>query len=82
MRGNNLGKMVKSCMKITKSAFLGQNNVGGGMGRGGGGGGGSKTSPCLKLVRIMLETLNLVLKYKHIFSYLVSENIPLVFRPL
>ena len=48
----------------------------------GGGGGGSKTSPCLKLVRIMLETLNLVLKYKHIFSYLVSENIPLVFRPL
>ena len=46
------------------------------------GGGVSKTSPCLKLVRIMLETLNLVLKYKHIFSYLVSENIPLVFRPL
>ena len=38
MRGNNLGKMVKSCMKITKSAFLGQNNVGGGMGGGGGGG--------------------------------------------
>ena len=37
MRGNNLGKMVKSCMKITKSAFLGQNNVGGEMGRGGGG---------------------------------------------
>ena len=41
MRGNNLGKMVKSCMKITKSAFLGQNNVGGGMGRKGGGGGGA-----------------------------------------
>ena len=40
MRGNNLGKMVKSCMKITKSAFLGQNNVGGEMGRGGGGGSG------------------------------------------
>ena len=41
MRGNNLGKMVKSCMKITKSAFLGQNNVGGGM-KGGGGAGGEK----------------------------------------
>ena len=47
-----------------------------------GGGGGRKKSHYQKLVRIMLETLNLVLKYKHIFSYLVSENIPLVFRPL
>ena len=27
--GNNLGKMVKNCMKMTKSAFLGQNSGGG-----------------------------------------------------
>ena len=45
MRGNNLGKMVKSCMKITKSAFLGQNNVGGGMKGGGGGAAGGVEKP-------------------------------------
>ena len=26
--GDNLGKMVKNCMKMTKSAFLGQNSGG------------------------------------------------------
>ena len=31
--GDNLGKMAKNCMKITKSAFLGQNS-GGDMGGG------------------------------------------------
>ena len=30
--------------------------------------------PCLKLVRIMLETLNLARKYTH--TYVVPENIP------
>ena len=33
---------------------------------------GVKLPPCLKLVRIMLETSNLARKYK----YLISENIP------
>ena len=28
--GDNLGKMAKNCMKITKSAFLGQNSGAGG----------------------------------------------------
>ena len=37
-------------------------------------GGGEPPSPCLKLVRIMLETSNLVRKYTQI---VVSENIPL-----
>ena len=40
--GDNLDKMAKNCMKMTKLAFLGQNsggNVGGGgLGEGGGGG--------------------------------------------
>ena len=36
--------------------------------------GGGTPSPCLKLVRIMLETSNLVRKYTQI---VVSENIPL-----
>ena len=26
--GDSLGKMVKNCMKVTKSAFLGQNSGG------------------------------------------------------
>ena len=30
--GDNLGKMAKNCMKITKSAFLGQNSGGGSWG--------------------------------------------------
>ena len=30
--GDNLGKMAKNCMKMTKSAFLGQNSGGGGHG--------------------------------------------------
>ena len=34
--GDNLDKMAKNCMKMTKSAFLGQNSGG----RGGHGGGG------------------------------------------
>ena len=34
-----------------------------------GGEGGLKLSPCLKLVRIMLETWNLVREYKHIYSF-------------
>ena len=34
-----------------------------------GGGGGVNYSPCLKLVRIMLGTLNLVCKYTHICSF-------------
>ena len=29
--GDNLGKMVKNCIKMTKSAFLGQNSGGGGV---------------------------------------------------
>ena len=33
--GDNLGKMAKNCMKITKSAFLGQNSGGGGGDMGG-----------------------------------------------
>ena len=33
---DNLGKMAKKCMKMTKSAFLGQNSGGGTWGRGGG----------------------------------------------
>ena len=32
---DNLGKMAKKCMKMTKSAFLGQNSGGGTWGRGG-----------------------------------------------
>ena len=32
-------------------------------------GGGAKTTPCLKLVRIMLETWYLVCKYTHICSF-------------
>ena len=49
--GDSLGKMAKNCMKITKSAFLGQNSGGGGGRHGGGqanfssGGGGSPPSP-------------------------------------
>ena len=34
--GNNLGKMAKNCMKITKLAFLGQNSGSETWGRGGG----------------------------------------------
>ena len=33
--GDSLGKMAKNCMKITKSAFLGQNSGGGGAAWGG-----------------------------------------------
>ena len=36
---------------------------------GGGGGGAGKITPSLKLVSIMLETRNLVRKYKHICSF-------------
>ena len=46
--GDNMGKMAKSCMKMTKSAFLGQNSGGGGGGQAnfsGSGGGGSPPSP-------------------------------------
>ena len=32
-------------------------------------GGGAKISPCVKLVRIMLETSNLALKYTHECSF-------------
>ena len=42
--------------------------------------GGSKTTPCLKLVRIMLESSNLAGKYTH--TYLVSENIPFSIKAL
>ena len=35
----------------------------------GGGWGGIKSTPCLKLVMIMLETSNLASKYTHIFSF-------------
>ena len=38
-------------------------------GGGGGGGGGVKLPPCLKLVRIMLETSNLARKYTPICSF-------------
>ena len=34
LEGDNVGKMVKNCMKMTKSVFLGQNS-GGAWGRGG-----------------------------------------------
>ena len=40
------------------------------------GGGGGKRTPCLKLVRIMLESSNLARKYISICPYVVSENIP------
>ena len=33
------------------------------------GGRGGKLLPCLKLVRVMLETWNLVRQYTHIFSF-------------
>ena len=33
------------------------------------GGGGVKLPPCLRLVKITLETSNLTRKYKHIFSF-------------
>ena len=38
--------------------------------------GGGKSTPCLKLVRIMLEISNLARKYISICPYVVSENIP------
>ena len=46
-----------------------------------GGGGGDKINPCLKLVRIMLETLNLTRKYTHICSsreYTFSTKVSLI----
>ena len=45
--GDSLGKMAKNCVKMTKSAFLGQKFFGGG--GGGGGGGGSSQSPNIDL---------------------------------
>ena len=39
---------------------------------------GGETTPCLKLVRIMLETLNLARKYTHIYF---QKIYPLVRRP-
>ena len=45
------------------------------------GGGGDKINPCLKLVRIMLETLNLTRKYTHICSsreYTFSTKVSLI----
>ena len=41
---------------------------------GGRGGGGGKITPCLKLIRVMLESWNLVRKYT--YTYVVSENMP------
>ena len=40
----------------------------------GGEGGGGKITPCLKLIRVMLESWNLVRKYT--YTYVVSENMP------
>ena len=36
--------------------------------------GGGKITPCLKLIRVMLESWNLVRKYT--YTYVVSENMP------
>ena len=42
---DNLNKMAKNCMKITKSPFLGENSGGGGGGWGSGGHGGTRENP-------------------------------------
>ena len=44
--------------------------------RGGGGGGGVKSPPCLKLIRIMLESLLKLNLHTKLYVSLVSENIP------